>query len=98
MLQQQYEAGDFLNQEAHAVKHKGYHRTHSRDSPSDRRGTQLSDTLHRRAYCEPQEADLLSEVLSAPILLGRQARRQYLHDKDHEPENTSSYNSSVRVG
>ena len=93
--QLQSEAGGFLNQEAPAVRHKGCHRTHSQGSPSDIRGKQPSDNLRQRACCEPQEVNLLSEVLSAPILLGKLVHRQYLHDRDHEPMSTNSYNSSA---
>ena len=92
------EAGGFLNQETPAVRHKGCRRTHSRDSPSDRRGTLPSDTLHQKAYYELQVEDLLSEVQSEPILRGTQVHRQYHTGRVHAPENTTSYNSSVLVG
>ncbi len=62
------EAGGFLNLGGPAVKHKECHRTHSLDSPSDRRGTLPSDTPHQKAYYELQVEDLLSEVQSVPIL------------------------------
>ena len=50
--QLQFEAGGFLNQGVLAVRHKGCHRTHSLDSPSDRRGTLPSDNLRQKAYYE----------------------------------------------
>ena len=63
-------AGDFLNQGVHAERHKVYRKTYSLDSPSDRHGIRLSDSLHRRACCEPQVADLQSMALSVPTPLG----------------------------
>ena len=95
--QLQPEAGGFLNQEAPAVRHKGCRKTHSQGSPSDRRGTLPSDTPHQKAYYELQVEDLLSEVQSVPILLEKLVHRQYLYDRDHEPVNTSNYNSLVRA-
>ena len=93
----QFEADGFLNQVVLAAKRKGCHRTHSQGSPSDRRGTLPSDTPHQKAYYELQVEDLLLEVLYAPILSGILVHRQYLHDRDHEPVNTSNYNSLVRA-
>ena len=95
---QQSEADGSPNQEAHAVKHKGYRKTHSQDSPSDRLGTRPSDNFHQKACCEQQVVNLQSQVLFAPRLLGIQEHRQYLHDRGHEPENTSNYNSSAQAG
>ena len=95
--QLQSEAGGFPNQEAHDVKHKVCRRTHSRDSPSDRRGTRPSDSLRQKAYYEKRVVSSLSEALSAPILLEKLVHRQYLHGRDHEPVNTNSYISSVLV-
>ena len=46
--------GGFLNQGVLAAKRTVCRRTHSRDSPSDRHGTRLSDNLHQRACCERQ--------------------------------------------
>ena len=95
--QQQCEAGGFLNQGVLAAKRKVCRKTHSQGSPSDRRGTLPSDTPHQKAYYELQVEDLLSEVQSEPILSGILVHRQYLHDRDHEPVNTSNYNSLVRA-
>lgn len=66
---QQSEADGSPNQEAQAVKHKGYRKTHSQDSPSDRLGTRPSDNFHQKACCEQQVVNLLSQVLFAPRLL-----------------------------
>ena len=96
-LQLQSEAGVFLNLEAHVVRRKVCRRTHSRDSPSDRRGIRPSDSLRQKAYYEKRVVSSLSEALSAPILLEKLVHRQYLHDRDHEPVNTSNYNSLVRA-
>ena len=96
--QLQFEADGFLNQGALALRHKGCHRTHSQGSPSDRRGTLPSDTPHQKAYYELQVEDLLSLVLSVPILLEKLVHRQYLHDRNHEPVNTNSYNSLALAG
>ena len=93
--QLQFEAGGFLNQGVLAVRHKGCHRTHSLDSPSDRRGTLPSDNLRQKAYYEQRVVSSLSEALSEPILLEKLVHRQYLHGRDHEPVNTNSYISSV---
>ena len=79
--QLQSEADGFLNQEALALKHKVYRKTHSLYSPSDRRGKQHLDNLRQKAYYEQRVEDLLSLVLSEPILLGIQVHRQYLHGK-----------------
>ena len=92
-LQLQFEAGDFLNQGALALKHKVYRKTHSLDSPSDRHGILLSGNLRQKACCERQVVSPLSMVLFAPILLEKLVHRQYLHDRDHAPKNTNSYNS-----
>jgi hypothetical protein len=97
-LQLQFEVGGFLNQEELAVKHKEYHRTHNLGNPSDIHGTPLSDNLHQKAYYEPQEVNLLLEALFVTILWGIQEHRQYLHGRDHAPENTSNYNSSALAG
>jgi len=51
MLRQLYEVGGFLNQGGHAVKYKECHKTHSLGNPSDKRGTQLSDSPHQTVYC-----------------------------------------------
>ena len=95
--QLQSEAGGFPNQEAPAVRHKGCHRTHSLDSPSDISGKQPSDNLRQKAYYEQRVVSSLSEALSEPILLEKPVHRQYLHGRDHEPVNTNSYISSVLV-
>ena len=93
--QQQFEAGGFLNQGVLAAKRKVCRKTHSQGSPSDRRGTQPSDTPHQKAYYELQVEDLLSLVLSVPILLEIPGLLPYLDYKDHEPENTNNYNNSA---
>ena len=97
-LRPQYGAGGFPNQGALAVKHKECRKTHSQDNPSDIHGIRFSVSLHRKACCGPQEAIPGLMALSAPILLEIQEHCQYLHDRDHEPVNTNSYNSSVLVG
>ena len=97
-LQLQFEAGGFLNPEAHDVKHKVCRRTHSRDSPSDRRGIRPSDSLRQKAYYEQRVVSSLSEALSEPILLEKLVHRQYLHGRDHEPVNTNSYSRSALAG
>src|SRR5690606_26999921 len=84
-------------QEADAVQHKACRKTHSRDSPSDRHETPLSDSLRQSAYYGQQAADLLSEALSAPTLWRRPVRHRYHPHKDHAPANTNSYNSSARA-
>ena len=56
--QQQFEAGGFLNQGVLAAKRKVCRKTRSRGSPSDRRGTQPSDTPHQKACCGPRGVDL----------------------------------------
>ena len=84
------------NQEAHDVTHRGYRKTQNQGNPSDKHGIRLSDILHRRACCELQGEDLLSVVLSVPIPLGRRVHHLCLHDKDHAPANTSSYNPKIR--
>ena len=97
MLQLQFEAGGFQVSALLALKHKVCRRTHSRDSPSDRRGIRPSDSLHQKACYGPQEAIPRLMALSAPMLLEKLVHRQYLHDRDHEPVNTNSYNSSALV-
>ena len=94
----QFEAGDSPNLEAHAVKHKECRKTRNLGNPSDILETQPSDTLHQKVYYERQAVNPLLEVLFAPILSGILVHPQYLHDRDHEPLNTSSYNSSALVG
>ena len=94
-LRLQFEAGGFLNQGVLAAKRKVCRKTHIQGSPSDRRGTLPSDTPHQKAYYELQVEDLLSLVLSVPILLEILGHRWCLHNKDHVPANTSSYNSSA---
>ena len=96
--QQQFEAGGSPSRGELAVKHKACRRTRIWDSPSDKHGTLLSNSLHQKACCGPQGADPLSEALSVPILWGTQGHHLYLHDKDHEPVNTNSYNSSALAG
>lgn len=98
MLQLQFEVGGFLNQEAHAVKHKEYHRTRNLGNPSDILETQLSDSLHQKACCGPQEAIPGLMALFAPILSGILVHPQYHPGRDHEPVNTNSYNSSALAG
>ena len=61
--QLQYEAGGSLNPEAHAVKCKAYRRTHNLDSPFDKHGKQLLDTLRQKAYCVPQAGVFQSAAL-----------------------------------
>ena len=96
-LQLQSEAGGFQVPALLAVKHKECHRTHSRDSPSDRRGIRPSDSLRQKAYYEQRVVSSLSEALSAPILMEKLVHRQYLHGRDHERVNTNSYSCSVLV-
>ena len=54
--QLQSEVGGFPNYEAPAVRHKGCHRTHSQDSPSDTHGIPISDNPRQMACCEPRGA------------------------------------------
>ena len=75
-----------------------YNETHSQGSPSDRRGTLPSDTLHQKVYYERQAVNPLLEVLFAPILLEKLVHPLYHPGRDHEPVNTSSYNSSALAG
>ena len=96
--QQLSEADGFQALALLAVKHKEYQRIHSQDSPSDIHGTQPSETLHQMACCGPQEAIPGLMVLSAPTLRGILGHRWCLHNRDHEPESTSSYNSLALVG
>ena len=46
--QQRCEAGGLANRGTCDERHKGYRRTHSRDSPSDIHGTRPSGNLHQR--------------------------------------------------
>ena len=97
-LQLQSEAGGFPNLEAHAVKHKECRKTRNLDIPSDTHEKQLSNNLRQKACYEQRVASSLSEALSEPILLEKLVHRQYLHDRDHEPVSTNSYNSSALAG
>ena len=92
--QQQCEAGDFLNQGVHALKHKECRKTRNLGNPSDILETQPSDTLRQKVYYERQAVNPLLEVLFAPILLEKLVHRQYHPGRDHEPVNTNSYSSS----
>ena len=96
--QLQFEVGDFLNQGALVVKHKECRKTRNLGNPSDILETQPSDTLHQKAYYEPQEVNLLLEVLFVPILSGILVHPQYHPGRVHAPENTNSYNSSALAG
>ena len=89
----QSEAGGFPNQGVRAAKRTVCRRTHNLDSPSDIREKQPSNNLRQKACYEQRVASSLSEALSEPILLEKLVHRQYLHGRDHEPENTNSYNS-----
>lgn len=97
-LRQQCEVGGSSSQEALGVKHRVCRKTHSRDNPSDRHGTRLSDSLHQKVCCGQQEASLQSGVLSAPTLWGRLEHHRYLHGKVHAPASTSSCSSSAPAG
>ena len=93
-----YATDDSLGLENNGVMHIEYRRNHSRDSPSDKHGTQPSDTLHQMVCCGPQEAIPESMAQSAPILSGIQVHPLYLPGIVHVPENTNSYNSLAQVG
>ena len=69
--------------ENNGVMHIEYCRNHSRDSPSDRRGTQPSDSSRRMDGCAPREADPQSTVLSASTLRGRLELYRCLHVSVH---------------
>ena len=92
------EADDSPNLEAHDVRHIVCRRTHSLGSPFDIYGIRPSNNLHQKVCYEQRVVIPLSEVQSAPILSGILVHRQYLHDRDHEPVNTNSYNSSALAG
>ena len=96
--QLQFEVGDFLNQGALVVKHKECRKTRNLGNPSDILETQPSDTLRQKVYYERQAVNPLLEALFVTILSGILVHRQYLHDRDHAPDCTNSYNSSVLVG
>ena len=76
----QCEADGSPNLEAHAVKHKEYHRTHNLDSPSDRHGKQHLDTPHQKACCEQQVASLQLEAQSVSTLWEKQEHRPCHHN------------------
>ena len=80
---------------SYGATRKAYRRSHSRDNPSDRRGTRLSSNSHRKDDCVPQVAALQSEAQSASRLQEKLEHCQYHHSTDHVPDCTSSYNNSV---
>ena len=49
-------AGGWRDNGRRGARRQGCRRTRSRDSPSGRRGTQLSGNLRQKACCEPREA------------------------------------------
>ena len=68
ILQQQYAVDGSLSNGKFCVKLQACRKTHSQDSPSDRRGIRPSDSLHQKACYEQRAVSPLSEVQSEPIL------------------------------
>ena len=95
---QQCVTGGWASSGTHVVRRIACRRTHNRDSPCDRHGRRLSDSLRQMVCYEPQGAGLQSEVLSAPIPLGIRGHRRCLLYISHVLVNTSSCNSWALAG